>query len=294
MTDPFRRRWGFLAAPPALRFLALSFLTTTALGGGPPSISFSPNAWDYGTIDPGTTASKTFTLTNSGGSATGALTVGFSAGSSPAFSKSADNCSGASIGPGKTCSVTIQYAPSSAGSSDSATLTAMSKRLSGVLVTASLTGASTPKSEAQLDCESYDGTFSVGTGDTFWTCVQWVTPDPQTTGDQDPELANNCPGSYGSSPDPSGQTAFPMTRTSTCTKTRAQIVCESYDGTFSLGTGDTFWTCVQWVTPDPQTTGDQDPELANNCPGNYASGLDPMGQTAFPVTRTSTCTVRRT
>jgi hypothetical protein len=54
------------------------------------------------------------------------LTVALS--ESSAFTKTADGCAATSLGPGKSCSVTVQYAPSAAGASDSATLAASSKK----------------------------------------------------------------------------------------------------------------------------------------------------------------------
>ena len=64
------RRRRFPAALAAAGVVALALLVPTALGGGAPSTAFSSSPWDYGTIEFGSAASKTFTLTNSGGSAT--------------------------------------------------------------------------------------------------------------------------------------------------------------------------------------------------------------------------------
>ena len=52
-------------------------------------------------------------LTNSGGSATGMLSV--SLGSATEFSITADACTGTALGPRKSCNVTVQYAPTTAG-----------------------------------------------------------------------------------------------------------------------------------------------------------------------------------
>jgi hypothetical protein len=82
----------------------------------------SPGTYDYGMLTEGTAVSQTFTLTNSGGSATSALTITLTG--SAAFTKTADSCTGTSLGPGKSCAVTVSYAPASAGQSDSATLSA--------------------------------------------------------------------------------------------------------------------------------------------------------------------------
>jgi hypothetical protein len=66
-----------------------------------------------------------FTLKNSGGSATSALTITVTG---SAFTISADSCTGTSLGPGKSCAVTVSYEPSSVGQSDSGTLTATSQK----------------------------------------------------------------------------------------------------------------------------------------------------------------------
>ena len=111
-----------------------------------PAIAFNPSSNDYGTIDANTTSSQTFTLRNSGGKATSALKVTLTG--SSAFSVTADGCTGTSLGPRKICSVTVQYEPTAAGSTDSATLAASSKKPPAT-ATASLTG-NTNSSECDL------------------------------------------------------------------------------------------------------------------------------------------------
>ena len=122
----------------------VSLIPSAAQAAGAPEIAFDPQSYDYGTIDSGTTASKTYTLTNSGGTATRALTVSLPDPS--AFSKTADTCTGTSLGPNKSCSVTVQYAPASAGASDSATLAAKSKRPTATATAALSAKSSTPAS----------------------------------------------------------------------------------------------------------------------------------------------------
>jgi hypothetical protein len=107
-----------------------------------PVLGFTPTAngvHDYGAVDVGQTASQTFTLTNSGGSATGALTIALAG--APAFDKTADSCTETSLGPRKSCSVTVEYAPTSAGQGDTAMLTATGKKPAATS-SLTLTGAS--------------------------------------------------------------------------------------------------------------------------------------------------------
>jgi hypothetical protein len=98
--------------------------------GGPPSISWSPattGSFDFGTVGVGDVQSQSFTLTNTGGSASAALTVSLSGPGT--FTVTSDGCTGTSLGPMKSCMVTIRYAPTAAGVSDPATLTASGKKI---------------------------------------------------------------------------------------------------------------------------------------------------------------------
>jgi hypothetical protein len=130
------RRLGLLGALVAA--VALSVLTGVASAGGPPSLAFTPPSWDYGGV--GQTSSQEFTLTNSGGSSSAALTVSLIG--SPAFTISNDACTGTALGPRKSCSVTVAYTPASLCARDSATLTATGKK-EGATASAALTGAGT-------------------------------------------------------------------------------------------------------------------------------------------------------
>ena len=120
---------------------ALLLVPAAGQAGGAPSIAWSPTTsdgtYDYGAVNVGQTASQTFTLTNSGGRATGTLAVALSGPS--AFTITADGCTARSLGPGKSCNVTVQYAPT-VGGSGTATLTATGEHASASLT---LTGSGT-------------------------------------------------------------------------------------------------------------------------------------------------------
>ena len=79
--------------------------------GAAPGLVFTPAAYDFGTVFTGKTASQPFTLTNSGGAATGPLTVSLSSFGSPEFFITSNTCTGTSLGPGQTCTVTVRFAP---------------------------------------------------------------------------------------------------------------------------------------------------------------------------------------
>jgi hypothetical protein len=105
--------------------LAIAFLVMPAGAlAKAPALAFTPQsggAYDYGIVDVGSHADQTFTLTNSGGSASSALTISLTG--SPTFTRVGDSCSSASLGPGKACVVTIRYTPTGSGH-DTATLAA--------------------------------------------------------------------------------------------------------------------------------------------------------------------------
>ncbi len=102
------------------------------------------NSYDYGTVDPGTTSSQTFTLTNWGGRGSGPVPVTLTG--SPAFAITDDGCNGG-LGPGKSCTVTVAYAPTGAGQADAATLLVDGKQATASLA---LTGASTAASSGYI------------------------------------------------------------------------------------------------------------------------------------------------
>ena len=131
-----------------------------------PAIAFNPSSNDYGTIDANTTASQTFTLRNSGGKATSALKVTLTG--SSAFLVTADGCTGTSLGPRKSCSVTVQYKPTAVGSTDSATLTASSKKpppTASALLTGKTNGSDC---DSIFNDPSFDRLYgALGTNSTF-------------------------------------------------------------------------------------------------------------------------------
>src|SRR5215469_15148994 len=84
-----------------------------AASAGPPVLAFIPSPFDFGQVSVGLPASQTFTLANTGGRASRGLTVTVSG--SAAFTISADTCPATRLGPGASCTVTVQFAPASTG-----------------------------------------------------------------------------------------------------------------------------------------------------------------------------------
>ena len=136
---------------------------------GAPAIAFNPSSHDFGVVAvDADSATQEFSLTNSGSNATGALNVSLSPDSSPAFSIIDDHCTAVSLGPKKSCTVTVKYDPTSPGSSDTGTLNAMSKK-PAARASASLSGlaADTDLSlDLTMDLTSdLDGNASLTIGD---------------------------------------------------------------------------------------------------------------------------------
>ena len=155
--------------------LLLVVLPASAVAGTAPHIGFAVQAGgatDYGTIDAGTTKTQTFTLTNSGGTATSALKVSLTGSSAFSIPTGGDRCTATSLGPKKTCSVSVQYAPTMAGQTDSTVLKAVSKKPAAT-ATITLSGAST----ASNACRVTNGTTA-----TTYTSVQ-AAQDAATSGD---------------------------------------------------------------------------------------------------------------
>ena len=98
----------------SVAFVAMVGLVASgsAYASSPPSPSWTPAAGssaDFGTVQIGQTQQETFTLRNSGGTATSMLNVSLSGSST--FAITSNGCSATSLGPKKRCSVTVNPKP---------------------------------------------------------------------------------------------------------------------------------------------------------------------------------------
>jgi hypothetical protein len=125
-----------LAAATALALVGLPAGVASA-GSGPAVLAFHPAPYDFGHVTVGERPERVLQLANTGGRASSALTVGVSG--SPAFIITVDGCTGTSLGPGKSCTVTVRFTPA-AVATVSAELTAVSKNRAAA-ATSALTGA---------------------------------------------------------------------------------------------------------------------------------------------------------
>jgi hypothetical protein len=159
--------------------LAVGYASAAGAAAVPaPSIAISPASYAYPVIAKGSSESKTFVVTNTGGAATAALSVSLSGRSVAVFHRTADACTAVSLGPQKSCTVTVVYQPATEGAADSVTLVVTSKKPSAQAI-ASLSGTS------------------------FGPPI--ANPDSYTASD-DPVLTVSAPGVLANDSDPDGDT----------------------------------------------------------------------------------------
>ncbi len=149
------------------RALAALAVAVTALGlaapaqaGTSPVLAFTSSPSPaFGSVAVGSSLDRTFTLTNTGGSASAAITASVAPTGAFTIPTGGNKCTGVSLGPKKTCTITVRYTPAAAGASDSATLTASAKKptqpavltLTGSSPTALSTGCADIQSNGYAD-----------------------------------------------------------------------------------------------------------------------------------------------
>jgi virginiamycin B lyase len=122
-------------------------------------LAFTPSPGDFGLVTAGQSAAQTFTLANTGGSAVPELNVMLSG--PAAFTVTTDTCTGTDLGPGKSCTVTVQFSPPGTGVV-TATLTAVSKK-AAVTATDPLTGTGAPGAHLYwTDFGAFPNTGTIG------------------------------------------------------------------------------------------------------------------------------------
>jgi uncharacterized repeat protein (TIGR01451 family) len=172
------RRYGLARGSAERLFLAVAaaavafgVVASAALADSPAAISFTPSSGTFGPVaSNATSAGQTFTLKNRGDSATGALTLSLSGTGASAFQITFDGCSAVSLGPGKSCRVSLTYTGTTGGDTDTATLKATGKK-SSAMSSVALTGT-TSKPPADLGITNTDGqTTAVPGGSTTYTIV---------------------------------------------------------------------------------------------------------------------------
>jgi hypothetical protein len=144
-------RRAVVVAGPVVVMLGLAAGAASASGAASWSPITSPGIFSYDSsfnngqpMNPGQAFSQKFTLTNSGSSATSALKITLTpAAGTPAsaFAASHDACTGTSLGPKKSCTITVTYtAPGAPGQTQQATLTATGPKPAVAAASVTLTG----------------------------------------------------------------------------------------------------------------------------------------------------------
>ena len=117
--------------------------TAVALAGtgvATASLAIAPTTLDFGAVSLGATgAPAVFTVTNTGGAATGALVVAIAGVNASSFMLGADTCTGVALAPGATCTATVVFAPMTVFGAATAALTIAG--MPGGTLSATLDGA---------------------------------------------------------------------------------------------------------------------------------------------------------
>ncbi|MBF0555060.1 MAG: choice-of-anchor D domain-containing protein [Nitrospirae bacterium] len=95
-----------------------NFAAASGGGGTVASITVTPTTWDFGSVQPASTSSsKTFTITNPGGSYLSITSIANTGGDSGMFTISPGTCSSLTplISPGASCTITATFSPTSTG-----------------------------------------------------------------------------------------------------------------------------------------------------------------------------------
>jgi hypothetical protein len=198
-------------------------------------LNWSPaGTFDYGTLSPGQTApAQTFTLTNSGRSGTSALKIALTVTTGPpsAFAKTADTCTGISLGPKTACHVTVTYTAPATSQTDQATLTVTGKK-SAVAASVTLTGASAKASPTLTTALSPGGTAgTVALNDTA-TLLGGMSPSGTITFNLYDPSQSGCTGNpvYTQTETVSGDGSYPTANTALAAEAGAWNWTVTYSG----------------------------------------------------------------
>lgn len=124
---PIRFLFTLFCAATASLLSGLALSTPVHAAGSPAALTWSLAQYDFGSVPVGQMPSQTFTLSNTGGTSSGMITVTLSG--SPVFTIIADGCTGRALRANKSCTVTVQY-PTINTNGDTGTLAATGKRSS--------------------------------------------------------------------------------------------------------------------------------------------------------------------
>ncbi len=109
---PFTSGLSVTGSPGGTALAVLAGTAVTPASG----MALAPATHDFGPIVVGNmSATRDFTVTNSGGSASGAIAIGLSGSGASNFTITADTCNTRTLAPTQSCIVTVRFVPGSAG-----------------------------------------------------------------------------------------------------------------------------------------------------------------------------------
>lgn len=123
-------------------------------GGGDAVLALDKTSHDFGIAVQGSpSAPVTFTVTNTGSAASGALTSMITGAGATAFSKGTDGCQGMTLAPSASCTVQVVFSPTGAGA---ASATLQLSATPGGALSASLTGTGVSSDALTIAPTSHD------------------------------------------------------------------------------------------------------------------------------------------
>ncbi|MCR8924412.1 choice-of-anchor D domain-containing protein [Dasania sp. GY-MA-18] len=131
---------------------------TAGSGGGAPEISVSGSG-NLGSVQVGASSTSVITISNEGDAA---LAVGSLAGLASPFSLSVDNCSNSSVAAGNSCTATVDFSPTAAGSFND-TLIINSDDSDESVVNIAVSGTGLAQGSCDYDCLTGNGNVSRST-----------------------------------------------------------------------------------------------------------------------------------
>lgn len=156
-------RWARAASIAAGATLSVGamFVGTAAAWAvpSPAELMFSPSSGAFGQVTPGDSTSLEFTLTNAGHAASSALSVTLT--DSTAFSITSDTCSDISLPKSSSCTITVEFSPTSSGSFSGTLSVTGDNNKPGSSASVALSGTGASSAKLYWSTAGYNGTWTV-------------------------------------------------------------------------------------------------------------------------------------
>jgi hypothetical protein len=169
-------------------------VTLNGVGTQQASLQVAPSVHDYGAVAIGSTAARTFTVTNATGLRTGALAVSIAGADASQFATSTDSCTGAMLNESATCTVVVAFSPTGTGAKGATLAIAGTP---GGSVTASLLGTGAAAADSLVITPAMFDFGAVGQGNSSLAKLFTVTNiGTATTGVIATMMTGNHPGDF--------------------------------------------------------------------------------------------------